>query len=321
MFNYTFNKIVIIVTVILILISIFSNITLNTVYIRKSIGQRISVFINTFIRKQEEAYVIKMNTNSIHPLMRKFNILMARLKMEMPLFSPFPLTLFKYFIYFVSFIASFTISLLVFNNIFLIVPLFAIVIITIICGLFSITIKSRLKRIIDCIECENLLAANVASSSFLLNVKRSLESIPLTLKKSYSQYITNIEMLNYNSEEALNLLDAETGYFSHDFISNINIYENYRVKGFENIFKDVAELNNIRKLARDRMDFIIKKISKDFLIAFLISYGSLIAEIVLSEVLSKFYFKNTVGQIIFIIDLLLLAYMYLRINMLKATEL
>lgn len=313
-------KIIISISIILAILVICSFITFDINSMRKNFIGSIIRGINTYIKKQEEDMRNKMFKGQMNPLYYKWNRFMNGLKIDIPVFETIPVTQFKWLLYIISVVSSIIISFILFNNI-LLFPILAIIILTmILCYLYSSTVRRRYNRLVDSITTENILSGNM-DTGFLADVKMHINNIPSSIRKQYQQYVMNIEKLNYPSEEALKILDLDIGGYSSDFLNNVNIYENYREEGFINVFKDVVELNNIRKIARDKMEALMQRITIDFNIAFIISYGLFLVCLVCIPYFRKFYLETTPGQVIFIINLIILAVVYLRLATLKAEEL
>lgn len=315
-----YYRFIIIISIVIVFYVLFAFFPINLNNFYRTLLHNIVLRINTFVRKNEENLRKKLRRNELSPLQYKYNLFLERLKQNLEAFRGLPLIHFKFILVVTSIFFSFLFSFLLFNNLILMLFLLPITFITLVSFLYSITIKQSYHRIIDSITVENMLAPNI-SKGFLLDVKENLNSIPISLRREYENYIINVEQLNYHSEDALEILDLNTGKYSTEFLQDVNIVTNHTVEGYINKFQDIVEENGLKIIARNRMEKVIQYLSVDFTLSFIISFGFLLLELILMPALRHFYFTNSIGQMIFILDILLAAIMYMFVNLLKATEL
>ena len=87
------------------------------------------------------------------------------------------------------------------------------------------------------------------------------------------------------------------------------------------MFRDVVELNNVKTELRTEMKRSFEKIFGDFVIGALMIFVFLGGTLVLFDNVANFYFNNIVGQIIIIIDVLIVIGEFVFITYLRAKEL
>ena len=285
-------------------------------YFKKSFFQNFKKQINNFVIKHSIEY-----TPRKFYLLQRYDTFLQRIKINFNFFNQLSLIYFKLEIYLISLIISIFIGYII-GNMWMVFPFLLITIITSISILYSTSIRQTYDRIIECINIENLLSPILVTNIDFINiVENNISYFPLIVKKPYENFLRNTKTLNYPISKALHILDEELGYYSSNFLSDVEILMDYTQKGFSKKFEDTIEENGIKILARNRMERLITEINIDFTTGFLISYGLLILEFITIIPVRTFYLKTDIGQILFVINILLLAFMYFVINLLKAQEL
>lgn len=310
-------RIVVLITFFLIMFSLISFLSLDVNVMRKSLIRTLRIKINKYIRDNDKRIEEQLFKNS-NSFSSKYNQFLNELRIDLEMFSHVNLTFFKIILYSITgFITFLCISIL---GSWYLVILFPLIFIAILSILLSISLSAKQRRIIDVIDTENLLSIEMRRG-FNNVVRDNLNRIPVSIRQYYLEYLTNTEQFNYNSEDALRILKLSLGKVSYNFLDKVNIEMNYREEGTIEGFKDIVELNNIRKLARNELNKTIRNIFSQFMGALILTSGLLLLEILMIKAVRWFYFRFIAGQILLIINIIIILGFYLRINMMKADEL
>jgi len=310
-------RIVVLVTFLLASGLLISMLKIDMNSMRKSFIRSIIININRYIRKKDAKIEEELFKNR-NTFENKYNQFLNELRIDIELFNGISLTFFKTLLYIVSGFVTFLLVSITGN--WLLIVTYPLIAICIVCVLFSTSLHHKQRRIIDVIDTENLLSIEMRRG-FNTVVRDNLNRIPVSIREYYEDYLNNVENLNYNSEEALRILKMSLGNVSYDFLSKVNIEMNYREEGTIETFKDIVELNNIRKLARSELNKTMRRIFNQFVVALIMALALLVLEIIMIKAVRWFYLKFFMGQILTIVNIMVVLAVYLRINIMKAEEL
>lgn len=310
-------RIVVLITFLLSSALLISMLKLDMNSMRKSFIRTIILKINKYIRKHD-ALIEESLFKNRNTFKNKYNQFLNELRIDIELFNGISLTFFKILLYFISGFITFLLISITGN--WLLLVTYPLIVICIVCILFSTSLHHKQRRIIDVIDTENLLSIEMRRG-FNTVVKDNLTRIPISIREYYADYLNNVENLNYPSEDALRILKMSLGNISYDFLSKVNIEMNYREEGTIETFKDIVELNNIRKLARSELNKTMRRIFNQFIVALIMALVLLLLEILMIKAVRWFYLKFFIGQILTIVNIMVVLAVYLRINIMKAEEL
>lgn len=218
-----------------------------------------------------------------------------------------------------SVIISLIITLLLFNNIWLTIFATGIVFCGVMCGCYTKANLAHDARIEAVIEAENILS-NSMNGGIKPAVTSTFDSLPKEVKNEFRDFLNNLEDMMYISTALIDL-NNKLGSIADDFIQKCIKFELEEEHGTVGVFQDVVEINNIKTQLRMRMKKSFEEVTTEFVIGALMILLFLTGVLVVYPDIRNFYLHNTLGQIIILIDALILVGEFVYITWLRAQEL
>jgi len=225
-----------------------------------------------------------------------------------------------FFIVAVSVVIAFIVSNIVFRNLWLFIFAFPIVFAAIACFLYTRANIAHDSRIDDVIASENIISNNV-SKGVVVSIRMNLDSFPIKLQPVFREFVDSVETRNTHVRTALLELGSNLGSVSDDFIQKCITFELEEEHGLVGIFNDVVEVNSIKSEFRIYMKRKFEEVMFEFIMGLGMIFFFLGGIIALYPMLQKFYFVNIFGQILLLLDGLLIVAEFVYITYLRAQEL
>ena len=225
-----------------------------------------------------------------------------------------------FFILAISFVLAFVVSNIVFRNGWLLIFSFPIVLATVSCFLYTKANIAHDSRIDDVIASENIIS-NTISKGVVVSVRLNLDSFPVKLQPIFREFIDSVETRNTHVKTALLELGSNLGSVSDDFIQKCITFELEEEHGLVGIFNDVVEVNSIKSEFRIYMKRKFEEVMFEFLVGLGMIFLFLGGVIALYPMLQKFYFTNILGQLMLLLDALIIVAEFVYITFLRAQEL
>lgn len=217
-----------------------------------------------------------------------------------------------------SLLLSLLFSILVFGNALLGVLAFPIVTLGVICGCYTKANLARDARIEAVYEAENIISNNI-SGGVKQAVEASFDALPKEVKVEFRDFLNNLSDMMYIGI-ALKDLNNKLGTVSDDFIDKCYKFELEEEHGTIGIFQDVVEINNMKSQLRLKMKKAFEEVVTEFILASCIILVFLLGVMIIYPFIMDFYLKNTIGQIILLIDALIFILEFVFITYLRAQE-
>lgn len=227
---------------------------------------------------------------------------------------------FMWILLFSALAVSYAVSTLVFNAVYLTIFVFPIALIGIGCGLYTKANVSHDIRIEAIIESENIICNNIKDGT-LVAVKNSIDLMPLEVRAEFRDFIDNVEYKNYHIKTALQELNTVLGSVADEFIKKCIVFETEEVKGLLGTFQDIVEINTIKTGIRNTMKRKFEKAMQEFALAAGGIGIFLLAGLIIFPFLREFYLHNPAGQIILLIDALLIIFQFVNVTRARAIAL
>jgi membrane protein len=275
------------------------------------------------INKAERDYERNLETGrykqkSIRVKVYKFlNDLTIDLDLKSSGYTPYTLL---FFIVAVSVVIAFIVSNIVFRNLWLFIFALPIVFAAISCFLYTRANIAHDSRIDDVIASENIISNNV-SKGVVVSIRMNLDSFPIKLQPVFREFVDSVETRNTHVRTALLELGSNLGSVSDDFIQKCITFELEEEHGLVGIFNDVVEVNSIKSEFRIYMKRKFEEVMFEFLVGLGMIFFFLGGIIALYPMLQKFYFTNILGQILLLLDGLIVVSEFVYITYLRAQEL
>ena len=225
-----------------------------------------------------------------------------------------------FFIIAVSVVIAFIVSNIVFRNFWLFIFALPIVFAAISCFLYTRANIAHDSRIDDVIASENIISNNV-SKGVVVSIRMNLDSFPIKLQPVFREFVDSVETRNTHVRTALLELGSNLGSVSDDFIQKCITFELEEEHGLVGIFNDVVEVNSIKSEFRIYMKRKFEEVMFEFLVGLGMIFFFLGGIIALYPMLQKFYFTNILGQILLLLDGLIVVSEFVYITYLRAQEL
>ncbi len=209
---------------------------------------------------------------------------------------------------------------LAFKSIALAIVAYPIILAGVTCILYTKANMAHDLRIEAVIEAENIIS-NSIKDGVVVSVRNSIHLIPEIVRSDFRDFLDNVTHKNYHIKAALMELNNNIGSVSDDFIKKCIEFEMQEEHGIVGMFKDVVELNNIKTELRNEMKRGFEKVFADFVIGATMIFVFLAGTIITFDNVANFYFNHMIGQIILIIDTLIVIGEFVYITYLRAKEL
>lgn len=309
--------------VILAIVLIVWLLELNLKEINSKLLNKFIDYIGFYINKKETKFNRELEIGKINEKNTKFkayrflNDLIIDLGLKRKGMTPYT---FLMLLLVGSFLLSVVICQYVFNSIILSIIVYPLMLIAVTCVLYTKANMAHDIRIEAVIEAENIISNNIREG-VTPSIRNNINVIPEVIRAEFRDYLDNIEYKNYHIRTALMELNNNLGSISDDFIKKCIEFEIQEEHGIVGMFQDVVELNNIKSELRTEMKRSFEKIFTDFTIGVLMIFVFLGGTIILFDNVADFYFNHIIGQIILIIDALIIIGEFVFITYLKAKEL
>lgn len=211
-------------------------------------------------------------------------------------------------------------QLLFSGNIIMGIILFPVSLALIVCVAYTKANMAHNARISAVIEAENIISNSIADG-VVLAVKNNIDLLPKQVKVAYEDFVLNVEKRNIHVKPALNELNNQLGSMSDDFIKKCIQFELEEADGSVLIFQEVVELNNLKNDLRIKMKYSIDAVTYQIVISAAMIFAFLGGVIAIFDVVRNFYFNTIAGQIILMLDILILVGESVYITYLRAREL
>lgn len=274
------------------------------------------------IKRKEQRYqhdyeIGKLNDKNQKVKLHRFlHELIIDLKLNNYNITPYE---FLFFILLGGALISILISVLVFAKISLSLIIFPITTIGLTCILYTKANIAHDKRIEAVIESENIICNNI-KDGIVVAVRNNINVFPKEVKYAFAIFLDDVENKNYHIKSALLNLNNNLGTISNDFIKKCIVFETEEEHGVAEMFLDIVEINNIKTELRTNIKRSIEEIKAQFILGTIMILLFLGGVIAIYDVVAQFYFKNTIGQILLIVDALIIILEFVYITYLRAKE-
>lgn len=209
---------------------------------------------------------------------------------------------------------------LLFGALWMTIILFPIVLVAVVCTLYTKANIAHDQRIEAVIEAENIICNNI-KEGVVVAVRNNLHLMPTQVRDSFRDFLDNMEHKGYHIKTALQELNSDLGAVADDFIKKCIVFELEEEHGIADMFKDVVEINNIKMEMRTEMKRKFEEVTTQFCIGAGMIGLFLGGVLVLYKDVAHFYLKTPIGQIIICLDILIMLGEFVYITYLRANEL
>lgn len=209
---------------------------------------------------------------------------------------------------------------IVFNNVMLSILSYPIITVAVVCTLYTRANMAHDLRIEAVIEAENIISNNI-KGGVVVSIRNSMYMMPEIVRGDFRDFLDNVDYKNFHIRTALMELNNSLGSVSDDFIKKCIEFETQEEHGIIGMFNDVVELNNIKTELRNEMKRSFEQIFANFVIGATMIFVFLGGTLVLFDNVANFYFNNIIGQMILIVDALIIISEFVFITYLRAKEL
>lgn len=215
--------------------------------------------------------------------------------------------------------SSLVLGKLIFGSFLMSFLMYPVLIVATFCVLYTKANIAHDTRIDAIYEAENIICNNI-TSGVVVAIRQSIDVVPKEVRDEFVTFLDNVEHKNYHIKAALLELQDHLGAVSEDFIKKCIVFETEEEHGVVNVFRDVVSVNNIKTELRTEMKREFEKVVSDFIISAGMILLFMVGVLVVYPTVREFYFHNTIGQLIILLDLLVLITEYVIIARLRAQE-
>lgn len=226
---------------------------------------------------------------------------------------------FAVFIVIGSLITTIIITQLFFTTYAVAIVLFPIILVTVVCIMYTRGNLAHDRRISAVIESENIICNNI-KDGVVAAVKMNINIIPEEVRPYFRDFIDNVEVKNYHVKTALLELNMRLGSMADDFIKKCIVFELEEEHGVSEMFGDIVELNNIKSDLRVKMKHRLDEVVNEIKISAAIIFVFLFGVIVVYPDVRDIYFSTFFGNMLIVFDALVLVIVYVICTIIRATE-
>lgn len=217
-------------------------------------------------------------------------------------------------------IVTMILSRVIFGNFFMTLILAPVITIAVFCIMYTKANIAHDARIEAVIEAENIICNNI-KIGVVAAIRENLDVLPKQVRPDFRDFIDNVQYKNYHVKTALQELNIKLGSIADDFIKKCTVFELEEEHGIVGMFADVVEVNNIKMEMRVEMKRQFEQVMSDFKVGASMIFAFLGGVLAIYPEIRKFYFTTLIGQIILIIDVIILIAEFVYITYLRAKEL
>lgn len=229
--------------------------------------------------------------------------------------SPYELL---FFILAFSAILTMLASLIVFSSLFIGFFAYPIVVVGVICALYTKGNIAHENRINAITEAENIICNNI-ESGVKVAVRNSISSFPKEVQPEFQDFLHELDDSTYITTALKNLND-KLGSSADKFISKCIKFELYEEHGTAGTFKDIVEMNTYKTQTRIKMSRAFEQVMTEFKICAGMIIIFLVGVMAIYPFVRNFYLTTSFGQFILLIDLLLFILEFVIITYLRAQD-
>lgn len=308
--------------IILFIILILAITNLNPFQLIMKFMQVLLRLSSKFINKRETAYHRDLEIGKIDEKRRRVKIyrflndLTIDLGLKQQGATPYE---FLFIVIVITTLIDLIMCQVLFGSFVMAIIFFPILLVGIICGLYTKANVEHDRRIEAIIEAENIICNNI-TAGVLVAVKGSIHVIPKEVRGEFKDFIDNVESKNFHIRTALIDLNSRLGSVADDFIKKCINFETAEEHGIAGIFRDVVEINNIKMENRMSMKRKFEEVVRQFLIGAGMILVFLALVLVVYPDIRSFYFTTMLGQIIIALDILVFISEFVYLTYLRAQE-
>lgn len=209
---------------------------------------------------------------------------------------------------------------LLFGGFFMALLFSPIVIVAVICVMYTKANIAHDARIEAVIEAENVICNNIKNGT-VVAVRESINVLPRQTQADFRDFLDNVQQKNYHIKTALQQLNLRLGSISDDFIKKCIVFELEEEHGIAGMFQDVVEVNNIRMEMRILMKKKFEEVMFQFKIGAGMIFGFLAGVIAIFPEVRGMYFETTIGPLFLAADVMVLIGEFVFMTYLRAQEL
>lgn len=209
---------------------------------------------------------------------------------------------------------------ILFKSAFMGMVMFPLMSVFILCVCYTKANLAHDKRIDSVIDAENTIA-NAIKSGIVPAVRNNIDMIDESIRMEYQQFLDAVDQRNVYVKTALLELNNNLGSISDDFIKKCIVFEYEEEDGLAGMFQDIVELNNLKIELRNDMKRQFEEVTTQFILSAAMIVCFLGGIMAYYPFIAEFYFRNALGQLIIMLDMLLFVIEFVFLTYLRAKEL
>lgn len=218
----------------------------------------------------------------------------------------------------VSLLFSLVFGVLIFSNVVLGIISYPIMLMGIICAVYTKANIAHDSRIEAVIEAENIISNNI-SGGVKFAIEQSFSALPKEVKNEFGDFLNSLDEMTY-IVTALRDLNNKLGSIADEFINKCIKFEIDEEQGTAGTFQDIVEMNNYKVQSRMKLKRTFEQITSEFVVSAILVMSFLCGVIFFYDIVYDFYFKTMAGQIIILFDILIFIGEFVYITYLRAQE-
>lgn len=166
-------------------------------------------------------------------------------------------------------------------------------------------------------DTEDLIAMDVKGGVYNA-ILRYHKSFHPSMQPFFNEFIDNIQNKGYSFRDAMVILNDRLGPTFTEFAQKAIQYEERGDDKMEDIFASIVEINRYRRTIRFENNIKFNQLRMQFLVSICIIAGYAIFSVFTDGFLAHFFLNTTLGKILIVVDLLIIAFVLAFIASIKA---
>jgi Flp pilus assembly protein TadB len=177
--------------------------------------------------------------------------------------------------------------------------------------------EQREAEIMDAVD---LLVSDIRGGIYNA-ILRYKESFHPNIRPFFASFIDDIQNKGYSFKQAMGILNDKLGYNFTDFAQKAVLYEDKADETMEDIFSSIIETNRQRRTLRYINNVKFNELRTQFIVSFILIIGYGVFSALLDPFIFEFLTQHSVGKMLLIADIVVVAFVLSYLASVKAKSL
>lgn len=178
----------------------------------------------------------------------------------------------------------------------------------------STQVAHRESMILDAID---LLVSDIRGGVYNAIVRYKDNGINPEIGTYFNEFVNNITQNGWTFTQAMQMLNKELGTTFTDFATKAILYENNQDEDTLEIFSATVEMNANKRMLREENNNIFAQVRLTFWLCLILIVGSAVLFCAFDAAVANVFLHSSIGRIMIVIDIFIVAFTLAKISALK----